>query len=275
MRSRNTLLAVFTSIFSLVVVGGSLMGLRPPAPAPMVTALALSEDVEAGTVLTDEMLTEIKFPEKHLPAGAGTDRSKFVGKAIGSALPKDRLIFPSDLAPEDSPLAMQAQIPAGMRAYTIPLNSSSAGLAAFAVPGSRVDVLANPPATRSEIPSESEVVVENVKILAVDSGTTVKGVPATPKHMTLLLSQQQARRVDQALLHSPLRISLRNGGDLQTAEAPLAEPEPDRGRARIIPITIVRHNEYSTVLAKSRSGRPRKSPSLDDPTQIGQLGRSR
>ena len=40
MRPRNTLLAVFTSIFSLVVVAGSLLGLRPPAPAPMVTALA-------------------------------------------------------------------------------------------------------------------------------------------------------------------------------------------------------------------------------------------
>ena len=52
MRPKHTLLAVFTSIFSLVVVAGSLLGLRPPTPARMVTALALVRDLDS--VLNDQ-----------------------------------------------------------------------------------------------------------------------------------------------------------------------------------------------------------------------------
>ena len=278
MRPRNTLLAVFTSIFSLVVVAGSLLGLRPPAPSPMVTALAVTRDLPAGTQLSDDMLTEVSFPEKHLPPGVGTDRSEYVGKVIGRTIPSQTLIYPSDLVPEDSPLSVQARIPAGMRAYTIPLNNARAGLAGFAVPGSRVDVLSSPPTQRTEMPGASEVVVENVQILAVDNASTSKDVPANPKHMTLLVTQQQARRVDQAQLHGALRISLRNGTDLQTTEVedpnPAESPAEPR-RVRVIPITIVRHNEASTFMARSRSGQPKKSSQLDEATRIGQLRRPR
>lgn len=241
----------------------------------MVTALAVTRDLEPGTELSDEMLTEVAFPEKHLPPGVGTDRSEFVGKVIGRAIPSQMLIYPADLVPEDSPLSVQARIPAGMRAYTIPLNSASAGLAGFAVPGSRVDVLSSPPTNRNEIAGQSEVVVENVQILAVDNASSSKDMPANPKHMTLLVSQQQARRVDQAQLHGALRISLRNVSDLQTAEAerssPIETPAEPR-RVRLIPITIVRHNEATMFIAKSRSGQPKQSGSSAEPAQIGQLG---
>ena len=273
MRPKHTLLAVFTSIFSLVVVAGSLLGLRPPAPARMVTALALVRDLEPGTVLTDEMLTTVSFPEDHLPAGVGTDRSQFVGRVVGRALQSRRLLYPADLLSEASPLTLQARIPTGMRAYTIPLNSASAGLAGFAVPGSRVDVLSSPHANRNELPGESEVVVENVQILAVDNARTAEDVPTNPKHLTLLVSQQQARRVDQALIHGPLRFSLRNEADQTAAEVEepaQMEPEPDRRPARKVPITIVRHNEYSTVVTKSRSSHPKPARSEEAP-KIGKL----
>ena len=273
MRPKHTLLAVFTSIFSLVVVAGSLLGLRPPTPARMVTALALVRDLEPGTVLSDEMLTTVSFPEDHLPAGVGTDRSQFVGRVVGRALQSRRLLYPTDLLSEASPLTLQAQIPTGMRAYTIPLNSASAGLAGFAVPGSRVDVLSSPHANRNELPGESEVVVENVQILAVDNARTAEDVPTNPKHLTLLVSQQQARRVDQAQIHGPLRFSLRNEADQTAAEVEepaQMEPEPDRRPARKVPITIVRHNEYSTVVTKSRSSHPKPARSEEAP-KIGKL----
>jgi Flp pilus assembly protein CpaB len=282
MRPKNTLLAVFTSIFSLVVVAGSLLGLRPPAPARMVNALSLVRDLEPGTVLTDDMLTTVSFPEDHLPPGVGTDRSQFVGRVVGRALQSQRLLYPSDLLSETSPLTMQARIPAGMRAYTIPLNSASAGLAGFAVPGSRVDVLSSPPTNRHELPGESEVVVENVQVLAVDNARTAEDVPNNPKHMTLLVSQQQARRVDQAQLQGPLRFSLRNEADQTTAEVEesalaesIMEPEPDRRRVRKIPITIVRHNECTMFVANSRSPLPRKPAVTEEPRKIGQLGVAR
>jgi Flp pilus assembly protein CpaB len=273
MRPKHTLLAVFTSIFSLVVVAGSLLGLRPPTPARMVTALALVRDLEPGTVLSDEMLTTVSFPEDHLPAGVGTDRSQFVGRVVGRALQSRRLLYPADLLSEASPLTLQARIPTGMRAYTIPLNSASAGLAGFAVPGSRVDVLSSPHANRNELPGESEVVVENVQILAVDNARTAEDVPTNPKHLTLLVSQQQARRVDQAQIHGPLRFSLRNEADQTAAEVEepaQMEPEPDRRPARKVPITIVRHNEYSTVVTKSRSSHPKPARSEEAP-KIGKL----
>jgi pilus assembly protein CpaB len=219
MRSRNAVFAVFASVFSLVVVGGSLWGPRRADSSPLVTAIAMARDVEAGTKLTDDMLVSIRFPASHLPPGVGIDREDFCGRVLNRSVRRDQLLYPSDVAESDSALTLQSKIEPGKRGYSIPLNSPSAGVAGFALPGSLVDVLSSPLSRRGEEVGVSLPVVEGVLVLAVDNATTPEDIPSSPKSITLLLTPQQASKVDQAQSRGPLRLSLRNRED----EAPPAE----------------------------------------------------
>lgn len=222
MRSRNAVFAVFASVFSLVVVGGSLWGPRRADSSPLVTAIAVAGDLDAGTELTDKMLVSHRFPASHLPPGVGVDREQFLGRVLTRSVCRDQLLYPSDVVDDESALALQSKITRGMRGYTIPLNSPSAGLAGFARPGSRVDVLSSPTVRRGEVDGASPPVVEGALVLAVDDSTTPDDVSSSPKSMTLLLTPLQASKVDQAQSLGPLRLSLRNLAD----EAP--PPELDQ-----------------------------------------------
>ena len=213
MRSRNAVFAVFASVFSLVVVGGSLWGPRRADSSPLVTAIAMARDVEAGTKLTDDMLVSIRFPASHLPPGVGIDREDFCGRVLNRSVRRDQLLYPSDVAESDSALTLQSKIEPGKRGYSIPLNSPSAGVAGFALPGSLVDVLSSPLSRRGEEVGVSLPVVEGVLVLAVDNATTPEDIPSSPKSITLLLTPQQASKVDQAQSRGPLRLSLRNRKD--------------------------------------------------------------
>jgi pilus assembly protein CpaB len=223
MRSRHLLFAVFAGVFSLVVVAGSLLGQKGSESTPLRAAVVVSRDLDVGTTLSDEMLSIIQFPAPHLPPGVGTDPQQFSGRVLTRPMRKNQLLYPFDLAPDDSPLTLQSRISEGNRGYTIPLNTPSAGLAGFALPGSRVDVLSSPAARRGAEVGESSTVVENVVVLAVDNISVPEDVPSNPKTMTLLLSPEQTRRVDLAQAQGPLRLSLRNSRDLTISEPPESE----------------------------------------------------
>jgi Flp pilus assembly protein CpaB len=136
---------------------------------------------------------------------------------------KNQLLYQSDLAPEDSPQTLQSKISKGSRGYSIPLITPSAGVAGFALPGSRVDVLSSPSARRGQESQESLTVVENVQVLAVDNIAVPEDAPSNPKTMTLLLTPEQTRRVDQAQAKGPLRLSLRNSDDADVIDIPEGE----------------------------------------------------
>ncbi len=208
-------------------MAGSLWGPRRPDALPLVTAIGVARDIDAGTKLTDELLVSISFPAGHLPPGVGVDRELFVGRVVNRSIGRQQLLYPSDVEDDDSALTLQSKIPPGMRGYTIPLNSPSAGLADFALPGSRVDVLSSPQVRRGEEAFESVPIVEGVLVLAVDDVTTPEDVPSSPKSMMLLVSPTQASKLDQAQSRGPLRLALRNLSDeVPPQEAELsADPE--------------------------------------------------
>jgi len=236
MRNRQTLLTVFAGVFSLIVVIGALVGPKATRPTVMGVAVAVSRDLDEGTRLTDEMLVVSTFPESHLPIGVFKDRSELIGRILRNPVQKNQLLYPTILVEGDAPQILQAKIPEGKRAYTISLNSASAGLAGFAVPGSRVDVLSHPDNPRGEAARVSEPVVENVVILAVDGAMDADDVSSNPKTMTLLMTPEESAIIDAAQSRGPLRLALRNGDDQEVRQpeklpaSPAAIPAetPDR-----------------------------------------------
>ena len=254
MRTRQTLLTVFAGVFSLIVVIGALLGPKGTRPTVMGVAVAVSRDLDEGTRLTDDMLVVSTFPESHLPAGVFKERSELVGRILRNPVQKNQLLYPTILVEGDAPQILQARIPEGKRAYTIPLNSASAGLAGFAVPGSRVDVLSNPETSRGEVARVSEPVVENVVILAVDDALDADKVSSNPKTMTLLMTPEESAIVDAAQARGPLRLALRNGDDQEVRQpenlpaAPV--PAPTETPAQKPTINSRRSEEFSVLVMR-------------------------
>lgn len=223
MRSRQLLLTVFAGVFSLIVVVGAIWNPRSNRNSTMSVAIAVTRDLDSGTELTADMLATVAFPEQHLPSGAITDTADLLGKILRSPVQRNQLVYPGNLLEEDSRQALQSKIPEGHCAYSIQLNSASAGLAGFALPGSRVNVLSHAETQRGQESGASDLVVENVLILAVDDVQNPDKVSTNPKSMTLLVTLEQSTLVDAAQSRGPLRLALRNGAD-QTPPKPESPP---------------------------------------------------
>jgi len=228
MRSRQLLLTVFAGVFSLIVVVGALWNPRASRPSRMAVAVAVTRDLEAGTELTSDMLAIVTFPEDHLPEGIFTTSDELIGQTLRGPAQRNQLIYPIHLMEKDSRQSLQSKIPEGHRGYTIQLNSASAGLAGFALPGSRVDVLSHLDSPRGQEQPASEIVVENVLILAVDEAQNPEKVSSSPKTMTLLVSNLESPLIDAAQARGPLRLALRNGSDQTLQKVTPVTPAPAR-----------------------------------------------
>ena len=115
---------------------------------------------------------------------------------------------------------MAAEIAEGMRAYTIKVDDVT-GVGGHALPGDRVDVVLmrdlTPSAdTRSYV---SEVVLQNVRVLAVDLNLdTAEAKPATPNTATLEVAVPDSQKLAVAGEMGKLSLALRRTGSAEIAQ---------------------------------------------------------
>ena len=174
-----------------------------------------SQPLAFGTKLTTDNLRLQNFPAGSVPQGAFT--------SLESALANNRValrpIVPGEpvLADKVSGLdgraTLAANLPAGMRATTIPI-SNVTGVAGFALPGTTVDVIL----TR-QIPGDgaeqqdqmSDVIMENVQILAIDQLADEKtGEPKVGTTATLQTDLFGVQKLAIAQKMGTLSLALRN-----------------------------------------------------------------
>ena len=149
-------------------------------------------------------------------------------------------------APAPEPPALASLIEVGLRAYTIEASAASTRMSGHLRPGDRVDVLqsqkptdpsagaANP--TSPSAPSERDrrgasTIVQGVKILAIDRATEREAArsldPKEIQSITLLVSLEQAARLDERQSDGSLHLALRNPAD---REAPPSEEARESAR---------------------------------------------
>jgi len=180
-----------------------------------------------GDLVTKEDVKLVAWPSSDPLPGGFDSMDKVVNRGVIVPVMENEPLAESKLAPIEAGAGLPPTIPAGMRAISVKVNEVI-GVAGFAVPGTRVDVLAM---VRENNNSMSRIVVGNVQVLT--SGTKYDqeqsrkdGKPISTTVVTLAVTPADAERIALAATDGQIVLALRNPLDaepVQTAGVRLAE----------------------------------------------------
>ena len=138
---------------------------------------------------------------------------------------------------------MAAILPSGMRAISTEI-SPETGAGGFILPNDRVDVILskrekNPDRTGSADVVNSEIILSNVRVLAIDQAPKEKDGQNTVvgKTVTLELKPEQAETLARARQSGTLSLALRSIADLNMIDTRSDDQAPKRGDS----INVVRY----------------------------------
>jgi pilus assembly protein CpaB len=189
----------------------------PVQTEPVVTAAVAIP--RGGTVTTDQVKL-VNFPRGFSPPGAVAKVEEVVDRAVLTPLVAGEPVLGSKLAPKGAGRGLASLVPRGMRAFTIQTPNVASGVAGFILPGNRVDVLltiSDDDKNEYTGGGSTTTLLQNLEILAVDQtidAPSSNKVDATQlRSVTLLVTPDQAAKLDLAQNKGILHLSLRNLGD--------------------------------------------------------------
>jgi pilus assembly protein CpaB len=187
------------------------------------SVVVAATDIQLGNVLREVDLTtsEIAGP---VPKGAIVDRKQAIGRGVISNIYQDEPILENRLAAAGSGGGLAATISPGMRACAVKVDDV-VGVAGFATPGMRVDVLisGNPPgAVNTTDGTKVKTLLQNIEVLS--AGTNIQkdaeGKPKQVQVVNLLVTPEQAEALSLASNQTRIQLVLRNPLDTKIAEPP-------------------------------------------------------
>jgi pilus assembly protein CpaB len=217
-------------LFAFIVAsGGGLITYRMLLDRPsqgsesaqMTQIVVAAHDLEAGAVLRDGDLRLAEWPGSP-PAGASANPQDLIGRGVVMAIYSREPVIDSRLAPKGAGGGLPAMIPPGMRAFAIRVNDV-AGVAGFAIPGMRVDVVISGSAAGTGA-TLARTLLQNVEVLSAgqDFKKDAEGKPIVSQVVTLLVSPEQAEDLTLAANQTSIQLVLRNPMDREVAEVPAA-----------------------------------------------------
>jgi pilus assembly protein CpaB len=174
--------------------------------------------LDVGTVLAPHHLTEISWGGSSLPDGAFTNKAEFLAGGKRFALlpiARNEPVLRSKVADSSNGGFLSASLGANMRAVTVRVDDVS-GVAGFIMPGSRVDVaLIRTARSGDGQTTASDIILENIKVLATDQVTGVSAEKAAmvARAVTLEVDSEQAQKVLIAEKVGRLSLILRQAGE--------------------------------------------------------------
>lgn len=228
-----SLRSVIVVLLALVCGGSAAFGVSllaqpttgAPAPVETVAVVVCKEGISRGRMVTADLLELKQWPKDYVPVGClakledAQERS-----ALQPMLPGEPLLE-GKLAPKEAGRGMAALIPNGMRAYTIQTSRVASHVAGFILPGNRVDVLltlrGNPNDENGG--GTTSTLLQSIEILAVgariDAPASNHLEAKEADSVTLLVTPEQAARLDLGQTIGQLTLSLRNPDDTAESEA--------------------------------------------------------
>jgi pilus assembly protein CpaB len=229
-------IAVVTAVMAKNMFAGA--GAQQAAAAPAVPVgpkvLVAKKALPVGTIIDADSLTLQPWP-KELMQGAyyvegQPDTKNLAGTVVRYAIAAGQPVTRGSLVGPQDRGFLAAALGPGMRAVTVPVNTSS-GVAGFIFPGDHVDMVLTQQVTGGgDGPAlkVSETIVRNVRVLATDQRFTDKdddGKTAvkTFSNVTLEVTPRIAEKIAVAQSIGQLSLSLRsiadNTADLERAVA--------------------------------------------------------
>ena len=224
MNRRNRTLVVIT----LAVVLASLASFAvyraiqriPVREVQVATSFAVvaKERLPVGTLVEARHVNLVAWPESAPVAGGFATVEEVVGRGLISEVVQNEPVTETKLAPREAGGGLPPSIPAGMRAMSVRVNDVI-GVAGFAVPGTRVDVIVT---VKPDGESVSRVVVSNVQVLTsgtkYDPESARTGEAMKAPVVTLLVTPQDAERIALAGSTGEIMLVLRNPMDVEMVE---------------------------------------------------------
>ena len=210
----------------IVSAGASLLLYRllagrvtTPVAAGSTKLILSARSLEPGTLIRESDLRVGDWTGK-VPEGVIQKKEDIVGRGVISPIFGGEPVVESRLAPKGGGAGLAALIPKGMRAVAIRVNEI-VGVAGFAVPGMRVDVLVsgNPPGATST-GGITRTLLQNVQVLSAGQNfqKEVEGKPISVPVVNLLVTPDQAEMLSLASTETSIQLVLRNPLDTDIAK---------------------------------------------------------
>jgi pilus assembly protein CpaB len=172
------------------------------------TNLPLGSKIEPGQVKL------ARWSADAMPEGAFTNPSQVVGSFVKNQFVNNEPIVATKLfLGQKTAGVMPLLIPPGMRAVSVPVDEVS-DIAGFVLPHTHVDILVALTDQATENKPFSKIVLQDVEVLAVAQEVEKKkDEPELVKVVTVLVSPQDAERLELATKQGTLRLAMRNYSD--------------------------------------------------------------
>jgi pilus assembly protein CpaB len=196
------------------------------------TIVVAAEPLAFGTEIVPDKITEIAWIAKALPEGAFTSKDDILKdgrRVVLSPLGRGEAILRSKVTGPGQRALLSSLLDEGKRAVTVRVDDIR-GVAGFILPGDFVDVvfIAEEGPPRRE--NYSEILLEQVKVLAVDQVASERQEqPTIAKAVTLEVTAEQAQKVLLATNIGKLSLILRKPAEAN-AESKRRVTEKDIGR---------------------------------------------
>lgn len=199
---------------------------------PTVQVLVAAQDLKVGTALQEGDMVWTEWPESSIVRGV-IERAanpeadtEFLNQIVKTAVFEGEPIRSERLIDTDKGF-LAAVLPKGKRAVAVSVEAvTTAG--GFILPGDKVDVLVSMPAKKSEDGFVAETLLENVRVLAIDTTTASENsekAMSPDRTATLELYPHEVEAVARASQVGVLSLSLRSAADSQDGikQAPSAK----------------------------------------------------
>ena len=195
---------------------------RPVVRVPIAERFTVvaAQPVSVGVVLSKEMVKLAAWPADSPVTGGFATVEEVVGRGLTAGLVENEPVIESKLAPKGSGGGLPPTIPPGMRAMSVKVNDVI-GVAGFALPGTRVDVVVmmRQDGNREGI---SRTVLSNIQVLAVGTQYDVEkskdGAAIPAQVVTLVLTPEDGERLVLASTQGQVVLALRNPLDVTPTE---------------------------------------------------------
>lgn len=206
-----------------------------------------AQDLPVGTMLTKDQVKLVGWPSSSPIDGSFSTVYPLVGRGLIQGVRANEPLTQNKLAPVGAGAGLPPSIPAGMRALSVRVNDV-VGVAGFAVPGTRVDVLVT---LNKGDSSMARAVVSDVQVLTAgtlyDQEQAKDGKPIPTSVVTLMLTPEDAERIALAENTGSITLVLRNPLDMQQTDTRgvhmaslMGAPDPapvvkvDKGQRRVV-----------------------------------------
>lgn len=222
---------------------------KAPKTERTVACVAVTRDLPAGTRLKKSDIRVVHVPEKALPRTAVLDEQSALDRVLLFPVSTNETLTNAKITSTSRAEGLAATIDPGKRAISVQINDTS-GVAGLIQPRSHVDVLFTRAGSMSE--ALTSTILEDIVVLSIGRATEVsqnsnidpKASRPQNQAVTLLVTPEEARKIELAKNQGKIGLSLRNPLDHSaadesgptTAEALDIDPESlKRGRRVNVP----------------------------------------